>query len=226
MIVRKAVLGVVLAIAALGALAAQAAAVTPEGDPAGGKFPVAGTGTSGTTTLTTTNRSVSCTSGTGSGQATSSTTGEGSAVLHGCTSSGTSCTTAGQASGTIVIPTLVSHLVYLDENHTVPGALATPPASGVFAKFACGFGLVQVEIKGNGILGQITAPLCGQTSSTGTVVSASSSPGVQKYQQIEETGTKYDLTATINGTTETASVDGTVNGTSAEKGTFTCPEQK
>lgn len=223
-------LAIAVGVLALGAMASQALAVTPEGDPAGGKFPVAGTGTSGKSVLSTASgMTVECTAGSGSGQATSKTTGEGSYTLTGCTTVilglKLSCTSAGQASGTIVTGVSVTHLVYLDENHTKPGVLATPPANGVFAKFVCA--MVTVEVKGNGVLGEITAPLCGQKSKTGTVVTQTSAHGTQKYRQVEETGTQYDMTASINGGAfETVGTDWTVTGNAAEEGTLTCPEQK
>jgi hypothetical protein len=211
-------------------MAPQAIAATPEGDPAGGKFPVAGTATSGKSVMSTASgMTVECTAGKGSGQATSKTTGEGSYSLSGCTTVilglPISCTSAGQPSGTVVTGVSVTHLIYLDENHTKPGVLATAPASGVFAKFTCG--MVTVEVKGNGVIGEFTAPLCGQTSKTGTVVTQTSSHGTQKYRQIEETGTQYDMTASVNGGAfETVGTDWTVTGTAAEQSTLTCPEQK
>jgi hypothetical protein len=179
----KKVLPTLIVVAvALFAFVPGALAATPEGDPAGGKFPVAATGTSGPVVLSLSGSGlkITCTSGTGSGQATSKTTGEGSATLHGCGENlfGTTCSSSGQPADTVKIETLVSHLVYLDENHTNVGGLATPPASGVFAKLSCGGGLVSIEVKGNGILSRITSPACGQTTKTGTVVSEVSSPGV------------------------------------------------
>lgn len=211
----------------VGTAAPKAMAVTPEADPASGKFPVAATATSGPSRLSGSFGTVECTSGSGTGQATSSTTGEGSYTLHGCTSPlGTSCTSAGQPSGSIKLETVILHLVYLDENHTKPGILATPPASGVFATFACAF-LGTMEVKGNGVLSEITAPQCGQTSTTATSVAEGSQTGVQKYRQVEETGTQYDMTASISGgTPSTVATTWTVTATSSEQVTLTCPEQK
>jgi hypothetical protein len=224
---RKYFLGIALGMLALGAVASQAVASTPEVDPLSGKFPVAGTGTSGKSVLSTASGTrIECTSGKGSGQATSKTTGEGSYTLSGCTTIilgfPVSCTSAGQPSGTIATGLSVSHLVYLDAAHKKPGVLATPPTGGVFAKFTCA--MVTVEVKGNGVLGETTAPLCGQTSKTGTLVAQTSAAGTQKYRQVEETGTQYDMTVSMNGGAfETAGTDWTVNGTAAEEGTLTCP---
>ena len=208
----------------LAVTAPRAFASTPEGDPESGKFPVKGTATSGVSRLSSANgTTIECSKGSGSGQATSSTTGEGTYKLEGCKSSLLSCTSAGQPSGTIQLETAVTHLVYLDALHTIPGVLATPPASGVFAKFTCG-GIVTVEVKGNGVMGRITSPKCGEKSKTSTVVAETVAAGTQKYMQVDGTGTKYDMTVSLNGGTfETAGTDWTVTGTAAENVTLTCP---
>lgn len=223
---KNALLALAVAAVAAGALVPQALAATPEIDPESGKFPVPGTATSGASVLSLASGvTVSCTSGTGSGQATSKTTGEGSYILHGCKEStfNSACTTAGQPAGTIKLETLTLHLVYLDHNKK-PGVLATPPASGVFAKLTCFGGLVTVEVKGNGVLGEITSPKCGETSKTGTVVTEASAHGTQKYRQVEGTGTQYDMSVSLNGGSfQTAATSWVVNGTSLEKGTLTCP---
>jgi hypothetical protein len=223
---RRALLGTTLAVVAFGSLAQQAIAATPEGDPAGGKFPVSATATSGASALSlASGLTLSCTSGTGAGQATTKTTGEGTYALHGCKEStfGTSCTTAGQPAGTIKLETMTMHLVYLDHNKK-PGVLGTPPPSGVFAKVTCGGGLVVVEVKGNGVLGEITAPKCGVSSKTSTVVMASTAHGTQKYRQVEGTGTQYDMIASMNGGAwQTVATDWIITGTSLESSTLTCP---
>ncbi|HET9197434.1 MAG TPA: hypothetical protein VFN92_04175 [Solirubrobacterales bacterium] len=215
-----------LAVLALGVSTSQALAATPEGDPEGGTFPVAATATSGASVLSVASGlTVSCTSGTGTGQATSKTTGEGSYTLHGCKESifGTTCTTAGQPAGTIKLATMTMHLVYLDHSKK-PGVLATPPAGGLFAKVTCGAGLVVVEVTGNGVLGEILTPKCGEVSKTSTVKTETVSHGTQLYRQVEGTGTMYDLTVSINGgALQTAGTTWLVTGTSAKSGTLTCP---
>jgi len=216
-----------LALVALvvAAAAPMATAATPEGDPESGKFPVSATATSGPSKMSTSLGSITCTSGSGTGQANSKTTGEGSYTMSGCNDPfGGSCTSTGQSAGTIKLETVTLDLVYLDENHTKPGVLATPPASGVFAKFSCK-NIGNVEVKGNGVLGALTSPSCGQKSKTATVAAEIVS-GVQKYQQIEETGTHYDMTAFLLGSSATAATEWSVTGTSSEASTLTCPEQK
>jgi hypothetical protein len=220
---------VALATCACLAIVPPALAVTPEGDFEG--LSNSAVGSSGSSAMSLADgTTISCTSGTGSGVSTSKTTGEGSYTLHGCREQVSAfqffCTSEGQPSGTIKLASTVGHLVYLDENHTKPGVLATPPANGVFAKFACG-GLFTVEVKGNGVLGQITSPKCGETSSKGTVVTESTSHGVQKVRQVEETGTFYNLTASLNGGAfQSVATTWLVTGTSEKPVTLTCPEQK
>lgn len=214
---------------ALSLAAPPALAVTPEGD-VEKFFPATGTGTSGASEMSTAGgTTISCTSGAGTGQANDKTTGEGTYTLHGCRETVSLfkffCKSEGQPEGTIKLATTIGHLVYLDENHTKPGVLATPPANGVFAKFTCG-GFFMVEVKGNGILGEIIAPKCGETSKTGTVITQTASHGVQKTRQIEETGTLYNLTASINGGAfESVATTWSVTGTSTQSGTLTCPDQ-
>jgi hypothetical protein len=172
---------------------------------------------------------ISCTSGTGTGESTSSTTGTATYLLHGCRELATvfrfSCASEGKPAGTIAIAPVVTHSVYLDELHTKPGVLATPPASGVFAKFTCA-GFATVEVKGTGILGEVTSPKCGATSKTGTGITATKSHGVQALQKVEETGTAYNLTASLNGGAfQSAATTWSVTGTANQNITLTCPEQ-
>jgi hypothetical protein len=135
------------------------------------------------------------------------------------------CTSEGKSAGQIFIQPSVQHLVYLDENHTKIGALATPPASGVFTKFVCG-GITTIEVKGNGVLGEVTSPKCGQTSKSATVV-ARATGSTQEYRQIEETGTFYELKAATSGKEfQSVGTNWTVTGQSATAGTLTCPEAK
>ncbi|HKO39432.1 MAG TPA: hypothetical protein VJU14_13795 [Solirubrobacterales bacterium] len=216
-----------LGIVALVLPVSQANAATPEVDLVSGSFPVSGIAMLGYGTLTTTSgATIQCTSGAGTGVATSKTTGEGSYTLSGCKASNIlPCTTAGYSTGTIKLETLTLHLVYLDENHTKPGVLVTPPASGVFAEFTCTG--IKVKITGNGILGELTAPQCGQTTNTASVWTQQVSQGVQKYQQVEETGTTYDLSATIGSEPPvTAAINSIIQTKAEREGTLTCPEQK
>lgn len=213
----------------------QSKAASPEYDPFNGTFPSPATALNGAAEgpIVSTASVISpytCKSGgTGSGQATTKTTAEGTYIFHGCKDSELllPCNSTGQPSGTIKLESANIHLVYLDENHTKPGVLITPPATGVFAKFSCLFGGWNVEVKGNGLLGQIFLPECGQSSEPARLVFETSAPGKQKYRQVEETGTQYSLSVANNGgTPETAGVTWVVSITLSGKGTLTCPEQK
>jgi hypothetical protein len=225
---RSALLTLATALVLAAVAPVHAFAVTPLMDPASGKFPVSALGTSGGGELRVTGQesAVRCGKVVAAGKITSATTGEASASFGECSTAGTACTTSGQASGTITLANQVTHLVYLDENHTKVGTLATPPAGGVFAKFTCFFGLVSVEVKGNGLLAEVTSPKCGATSTTATAVANATGP-VQQYQQVEETGTVYHLSASVNGGPfEEAALSAGLSGTASENVTLTCPEQK
>jgi hypothetical protein len=212
-----------LAITAPSALAA-----TPEGDYE--KLPATATFSSGKSTLSLADgTTISCESGTGNGSslAGSKTTAEAAYTLHGCHEEATifkfKCTSAGQPAGTIQLGTVVTHAVYLDEAHTRPGVLATSP----FVKFTCAGGFSTVEVKGNGVLGEVTSPKCGATSKTGTGKTETKSHGVQAVQQVEETGTVYNLEASLGGGAfQSAGTTWSVTGTANQNVTFTCPEQK
>lgn len=217
-----------LVVSVMGAMSPQAVAATPEVDLVSGSFPVPALALFSGGNLSVANGvTVSCVNGTGSGQLTSSTTAEGSVSFGGCQLAGlgAKCTTDGQPTGTIKLEPLTVHLVYLDEDHTKPGALLTPPASGRFTQFKC-FG-INVEVTGNGVLAQVTSPGCGATASSTTAQAQATAHGTQKYLQVEETGTAYDLKATIGAEApETAAISGGITFVAEREGTLTCPEQK
>jgi hypothetical protein len=230
--IKKTLISTVFIALGLAITAPSALAATPEGDYQ--KLPATATFSSGKSTLSLADgTTISCESGTGTGSslAGSKTTAEAAYILHGCKEEATifkfKCTSEGQPTGTIKLATVVTHAVYLDEAHTRPGVLATPPASGVWAKFTCAGGFSTVEVKGNGILGEVTSPKCGATSSTGTGKTETKSHGVQTVQQVEETGTSYHLEASLGGGAfQSAGTAWSVTGTANQKVTFTCPEQK
>ena len=90
---------------------------------------------------------------------------------------GETCTSNSPAhtNGSILTTELTYHLVTIDNvTPTAPsaGVLVTPNAvTGTFAHFNClVFGFpVQTTVKGNGVLGTITAPACGASSTTATM---------------------------------------------------------
>ncbi|HET8566395.1 MAG TPA: hypothetical protein VFL77_07960 [Solirubrobacterales bacterium] len=124
--------------------------------------------------------------------------------------------------GEIMTTELQFHLVTVVDKTTgekKPGILITSNA-GHFATFTCGGGLLKVVVNGNGILGEISAPACGKSSTTSTLKFAQTS-GVQTYQTVDGTpNTEYHLTSSLNGgAAEEAgqSGEGTVSfGTTAE----------
>jgi hypothetical protein len=214
-----------LTVLAVMAAVPQAIAATPEVDPEA-EFPVSALANFFGAQISTAGGTVGCSGGfSGSSQLTNNTTKEATYSFGGCKFIGVNCTSEGQSAGTIKFGPVLMHYVYLDEKHTKPGVLATPPASGLFAKFTCAG--VPFEIKGNGLLAEVTAPACGQSSKTESFVAQAASPGTQKYLQVEETGAVYDMTATVaGGAPETASLTVGISETGQSTRTLTCPEQK
>jgi hypothetical protein len=202
--------------AAMFALPAVASAGEPVIDPGSGKFPLKFTSAGGHSELRAANEpAITCTSNSGAGQYNTGTTGEISLTFHGCNTSffgfPLSCNSAGQPSGTIKTGTSVFHNAYLTDSKTTPGVLVTPPTGGVFTTIICG-GFANIEVKGNGILGHLTAPKCGETSKTATL-DFTATGSSQTYKQVTATGTVFDLTSvTEGGSTVTAAevAEGTV----------------
>jgi hypothetical protein len=216
-----------LAIAAVAAIAfaavpALASAATPEMDPSAG-FPQAFTGTSGVSTLSTGGgTSVTCKKDKNIGSQTSATTGTIEITFEECESLGVKCKSSGQVAGTITTTELVYHLVYLNTATKTPGVLITPK-EGHFASFTCSF-LVSVVVGGNGILGHLSAPACGASSTGFTTVFSTSAPGIQN-PVVEGEGKNFHLEATVNGTLEPAGQQGTgtETWTGGKTAKLTCP---
>jgi hypothetical protein len=140
---------------------------------------VAGASTHGSTT-------------TGNGTFENTTTGTVKLQFHNVTSptlGNCGSTTEGHpevaGGGIVTTTTLPFHLVMLANG--VPGILITS-LNGHFATYRCGG--ITVKVTGNGILGTITAPKCGQASNTATL-SFTGAKGVQTHQIY--TNTKYTL---------------------------------
>ena len=118
------------------------------------------------------------------------TTGTVSLTASGCTSSGTACTTPGQASGVIVTsPNLVTHNILLESGPpTLPGIKVTGVgATTQLAHYTCGFGLVTVNITGT-LVGAVEQA-CGIKGKVFSGV-LEAPGGVQKWTQETTTGTK------------------------------------
>lgn len=162
--------------------------------------PVPGSG--GAATLSVVNGSIlTCKEVTGSGTAETSTTGTYHLIFkNDCTARVGSVT----ASCSEITAHGIGHLVTLPGK--VPGMLLTPtPETGQFAKFTCG-GIFSFTIAGNGIIGKITSPACGGSSTTATGTFEGTN-GVQAQKKVEGTETEYHLT--VNGEEAAMSGSGT-----------------
>jgi hypothetical protein len=224
---------ILLALAAISAAMFALPAVAAAGewgvDPAGGKFPVSFTLKSTTTTSLTTDDGsglkVTCSGATGSGEQESSTTSKNvTLTFTGCKENlfGSSCTSSGQAAGSIKTTDMTGHNVILEASPEVRGVLLTPK-EGHFATFTCA-GFFTLKVGGNGVIGELTSPTaCGAVSTTATTVFSAVAAGTQKWTQVTTAGTKFDQTSSKNGATPvTAAQDGTGTTTFAESMTFTC----
>jgi hypothetical protein len=213
---------------AFSAMPAGASAGAPEIDSAalnGGKT-LSFTSAGGASELRAQNEpTINCTSNKGTGKYTNHTTGEIELTFSGCSGElgllHPECHSTGQASGVITTGTSVFHNVYLTDAKTTPGILVTPPVSEVFTTIICA-GFSNIEVKGNGIIGDLESPTCGGSNTTATLTFTASGSS-QIYKRNTATGTVYNLFNTTEGgtTTEAAEVaKGTV--TFAESISVTC----
>jgi hypothetical protein len=101
------------------------------------------------------------------------------------------CNSEGQPAGTIKTNALPFHLLTVPVQK--PGILVTPAAAGGFTVFACG-GLILVAVEGNGVVGTITKPNCGEEGQVG-VIAFEGVNGVQKHKKVEGTEVAYNLVA-------------------------------
>jgi hypothetical protein len=183
---RLALLAVV--VGAVFALPSSALAASPEIWPAPAKYTVAGP----TLSLQDSSGTWQCESAnSGSGEWATHTSGTMNWTLKGCHKGTTSCTSAGQAKGTIVISTLKAESVWIDKAHTKPGVLFSPQNGGsTFAEFSCGF----LSYKWTGsVIARISFPNMAQSSLTNTLSFETSSSAVQRYTQVEEEGAVHRL---------------------------------
>jgi len=225
---RKAILLALAAVSAmLFALPATASAESWTLD----NTPAAFTSTAGVTKLTTTtNETVECGSSTGSGEYTNGTTATATLFFHSCKGpSSTTCTTAGQPSGTIKTNVLTVHNVWANKHGVKTlAALFTPPATGEsagkFATFKCTlFGLgPEITVTGT-LIGEVELTSACNTETTVSHLNfQSTSAGHQTITTLWNTAGTYDLTADVSGSPTTASQDGTGTITFAKKVKPTC----
>jgi hypothetical protein len=149
---------------------------------------------------------VGCSSVTGSGKFENSQAGNIELKYQECKASGISCTTSGQATGTILTTQLPFRVKSATEGKL---ALLVSPKEGHFATFSCSI-LVKVVISGNGAIGMVTSPGYGEESSTATL-KFSGEKGVQTHTIVDGEETAYGLKASINGgASESGSMAGEV----------------
>jgi hypothetical protein len=215
------------AISALCALPSVASAGSPLIDPASGKFPLSFTVAGGHREFRAANEpAFTCTSSSASGKFTTATTGEITVTIHGCSTTffgfPVSCNSVGQPSGTIKKGTSVFHTTYVTDAKTNPGILTTPPTGGEFTTITCG-GISNMELRGNGIIGQLIAPKCGGISKTATL-NFTATGSSQDLKKVTATGTEYSLNVTTesNGSTVAAAEVTETTVTYAENTTLTC----
>jgi hypothetical protein len=155
----------------------------------------------GTASLSTTGgTTVTCGGVSGSAPLNFGTTGSMQLLFEFCTTNlGGTCTSEGQLNSirTTVLPFHSATVAHRTSGAVGPGILVTPGANEHFATFTChnvaGFLTVESVIKGNGVIGTITAPSCGATASQATVVFQAASNGVQTHNKLANTATEYTL---------------------------------
>jgi hypothetical protein len=138
-----------------------------------------------------------CESVLATGVAENGSTGTLQLTYQGCRESslGSKCTSAGQESGTILTTELLVHLKTV--NGGSPAVLATSN-EGHISTFTCAFGLIHVEVRGTGTIGEITAPGYNEPSST-TTLQFVQSEGVPKYSTVDGDETEYAQEVSFNG---------------------------
>lgn len=214
------VLALAVACAALFALPAVASAQTWHISSTT-TFSVTGSGGTLTSSL-----NVTCTGTSGSG--TFSTTTEGTVTLKfsGCKEVfNLPCTTSGQSSGVIAATAKFDGVMLSSTATKTPGVLLTPdlsaePTPGLkeFNNFVC-FGIT-VKVFGKGVIGTVTSPTCGSSSTTAGLAFSSSATGVQAHQTY--TGNSFDLLSNISSSHPTSSLDGSATLTFPSSQTLTC----
>lgn len=228
-IMRSKLVLIIIGMAAIvsAAFPVLASAGEPQIDPASGKFALTFTMSGGFSELQAVNEpEIRCSAVSGSGKYNTSTTGELSLTFHGCTTSffgfPVSCNTGGAESGVVVTNSSVFHNTYVTDAKTTPGILVTPPVSGVFATIICGT-FATIEIRGNGFLGRLEAPKCGEKKKIATL-NLTATGSSQSYKQVTGTGTAFNLISRTESTGKDAEAAEIVEVTATftEEATLTC----
>jgi hypothetical protein len=106
-----------------------------------------------------------------------------------CRTGFVSCTGHPHPTGNITTTELPFHLATLASGD--PGVLVTPGANNHFASFTC-FG-VNTVVTGNGVLGEIEFPECGEVSNKADIDFNATAHGVQQHTKLAGTATEYGL---------------------------------
>jgi len=164
---------------------------------------------------------VTCFASSGSGKTTSESTGEITFTFNSCKDVfGTACTTPGLSSGSI---TSKGEFTFIYLANKARGIwLKGIGESKQIAEFKCLGGATTVVVSGD-LIGEVTSPTCNGSGTSLSFSFAAAEPGIQKQMQITGTGTKYDATATINGTPSTAAVAFGGSLVFGSTVTMTCP---
>jgi hypothetical protein len=168
--------------------------------------------------------SVTCTSSSGTATFSSTTTGTLTQRFSGCTAFGGSCQTPGQLNGVIVTTSLEFHLLTVEDSFTRitgPGVLVTPNVNSKgephFATFQCSF-FGEFVVRGNGLIGTIIRPACGESSEGVTFQFSPMSAGssLQTHRTVVGTSTEYFLRINGGESSEEASASITLGLTEAQ----------
>ena len=161
---------------------------------------------------------IECENNSASGEYENTTTGKNLAITFtGCHVKGSqssTCTTPGQASGTIKTTVLTFHNIMLEQTPTrIPGILITSNA-GHFASFTCIilFIPVAVEVNGNGIVGEVEKE-CGTSSKEAGLKFESVATGTQRWTKTGTEGPNYFLTSVASNDNKTRTVSEDATGT-------------
>jgi hypothetical protein len=148
------------------------------------------TGKAGAGKLTSTaGTEIKCEANTSSGEIEGSKSAKKIVVKYtGCVEGTKKCKTTGAKEGEIVTNAVKGELVYVNKAKTIVGELLKPESGEVFVAPNCG---AEIQVKGE-LIGE-ALPL--NTESTSGELDFVATNGVQKWQQIEEAGTKHHLSA-------------------------------
>jgi hypothetical protein len=124
---------------------------------------------------------IECKVSNATGEYTTSTSGTVTATFESCETIGKKCTSAGQASGTIVTKLLATEIGYTSGKTAVGSDFK--PASGEFnAEFACpGSPALSIRVKGS-VIGKLEPPNVSSTESKSTLKNSGGKQEIEKFE--------------------------------------------